>query len=60
MQAQPDGDYNKFIMVYQDHFTKFKILRPLTHKRAEEVAFVLIDNFITFGVPAILQREFAN
>ncbi|XP_060842993.1 KRAB-A domain-containing protein 2-like [Rhopalosiphum padi] len=63
MQAQPDGDY-KFIMVYQDHLTKFVILRPLTHKRAEEVAYVLIDIFTTFGAPAILQsdngREFAN
>ncbi|XP_028044424.1 SCAN domain-containing protein 3-like [Rhopalosiphum maidis] len=63
MQAQPDDDY-KFIMVYQDHLTKFVILRPLTHKRAEEVAYVLIDIFTTFGAPAILQsdngREFAN
>ncbi|XP_060862057.1 SCAN domain-containing protein 3-like [Metopolophium dirhodum] len=63
MQAQPDGDY-KFIMVYQDHLTKFVILRPLTHKRAEEVAYVLIDIFTTFGAPAISQsdngREFAN
>jgi len=56
MQAQPDGDY-KFIMVYQDHLTKFVILRPLTRKRAEEVAYVLIDIFTTFGAPAILQSD---
>ncbi|CAI6353312.1 unnamed protein product [Macrosiphum euphorbiae] len=44
-------------MVYQDHPTKFVILRPLTHKRAEEVAYVLIDIFTTFGAPAILQSD---
>ncbi|CAI6360566.1 unnamed protein product [Macrosiphum euphorbiae] len=63
MQAQPDGNY-KFILVYQDHLTKFVLLRPLTHKRAEEVAYVLLDIFTTFGAPAILQsdngREFVN
>ncbi|CAI6372620.1 unnamed protein product [Macrosiphum euphorbiae] len=63
MQAQPDGNY-KFILVYQDHLTKFVSLRPLTHKRAEEVAYVLLDIFTTFGAPAILQsdngREFVN
>lgn len=63
MQTQPDGDY-KFILVYQDQLTKFVNLRPLTHKRAEEVARVLLDIFTTFGAPAILQsddgREFAN
>lgn len=48
MQAQPDGNY-KFILVYQDHLTKFVLLRPLTHKRAEEVAYVLLDIFTTFG-----------
>ncbi|XP_060873949.1 KRAB-A domain-containing protein 2-like [Metopolophium dirhodum] len=58
MQAQPDGDY-KFIMVYQDHLTKFfyVILRPLTYKRAEKVAYVLIYIFTTFGAPEILQSD---
>lgn len=63
MQAQPDGNY-KFILLYQDHLTKFVNLRLLHHKRAEEVAYVLLDIFTTFGAPAILQsdngREFAN
>jgi len=27
MQAQPDGNYT-FILVYQDHLTKFVLLRP--------------------------------
>lgn len=64
MQAQPDGNY-KFILVYQDHLTKFVNLRPLSNKRAEEVAYVLLDTYIyIFGAPAILQsdngREFSN
>ncbi|XP_029342294.1 KRAB-A domain-containing protein 2-like [Acyrthosiphon pisum] len=63
MQAQSDGEY-KFILVYQDHLTKYVLLRPLKHKRAENVAYVFLDIFTTFGAPSILQsdngREFAN
>lgn len=62
-QSQPDGN-NKFIMVYQDHLTKFVVLRPLKTKRAEEVAHTLLDIFTLLGAPAILQsdngREFSN
>lgn len=36
LQSQADNQY-KFIMVYQDHLTKFVLLRPLTSQRAEEV-----------------------
>lgn len=63
MQSQADDSY-KFVLVYQDHLTKFVQLRPLKSKRAEEVAYVLLDIFTTFGAPSILQshngREFAN
>lgn len=63
MQSQADEQY-KFILVYQDHLTKFVQLRPLKSKRAEEVAYVLLDIFTIFGAPSILQsnngREFAN
>lgn len=63
MQVQLDGDY-KFIMVYQDHLAKFVILRLLTHKEAEEIAYVLIYIFTAFGELAILQsdngKEFAK
>ncbi|XP_050529731.1 KRAB-A domain-containing protein 2-like [Daktulosphaira vitifoliae] len=63
MQSQGDGEF-RFIMVYQDHLTKFVQLRPLKTKRAEEVAKHLIDIFCIFGAPMILQsdngREFAN
>nr|XP_022900156.1 SCAN domain-containing protein 3-like [Onthophagus taurus] len=51
-------------MVYQDHLTKFVILRALKTKRAEEVAYNLLDIFTLIGAPAILQsdngREFSN
>jgi len=63
MQSQGDGEF-RFIMVYQDHLTKFVQLRPLKTKRAEEVAKHLIDIFCIFGAPMILQsdngREFVN
>jgi len=63
LQINPDGNY-KFILVYQDHFTKFVILRALKTKRAAEVAYHLLDIFTTFGAPNILHsdngREFCN
>ncbi|KAL1516546.1 hypothetical protein ABEB36_000452 [Hypothenemus hampei] len=62
-QSQTDGNY-KFVLVYQDYLTKFIILRPLQTKRAEEIAYHLMDIFAIFGAPAILQsdngREFCN
>lgn len=63
MQSQADRQF-KFIMVYQDHLTKFVLLRALTSKRAEEIAYKLNEIFLTFGAPCILHsdngREFAN
>ncbi|CAF3237895.1 unnamed protein product, partial [Rotaria sp. Silwood2] len=56
MQSCPDGHF-KFILNYQDHFTKFCILRPLKTKTAVEVAFHLLDIFTTFGAPIILQSD---
>ncbi|XP_043242672.1 uncharacterized protein LOC122392160 isoform X1 [Amphibalanus amphitrite] len=54
----------RYILTYQDHLTKFVVLRPLKSKRAEEVVFHLIDIFCLFGAPNILQsdngREFRN
>ncbi|XP_056641547.1 KRAB-A domain-containing protein 2-like [Diorhabda sublineata] len=51
-------------MVYKDHLTKFVILRALKTKRAEEIAYNLLDIFTLIGAPAILQsdnrREFAT
>lgn len=63
MQSNPDGAF-KFIMVYQDHLTKFSILRPLRTKTAVEVAKEVLDIFCIFGAPSIMQsdngREFVN
>jgi len=63
MQSEPDG-YYRFIMNYQDHLTKFTILRPLKSKTDEEVAYQLMGIFCMFGAPFILQsdngHEFAN
>jgi len=57
------GEY-KFILVSQDHLTKYVLLRPLIRKCAEEVVYVLLDIFTTFGVLSMLHsdngREFAN
>ncbi|XP_064096387.1 KRAB-A domain-containing protein 2-like [Macrobrachium nipponense] len=47
----------KWIMVYQDHLTKFCVLRPLTSKRAAEVAYQLLDIFLLLGAPEILQSD---
>ncbi|KAK4328712.1 hypothetical protein Pmani_000907 [Petrolisthes manimaculis] len=57
MQNMPSGSNKKWIMVYQDHLTKFCILRALTSKRAAEVAFHLLDIFLLFGAPVILQSD---
>ncbi|GBL92082.1 KRAB-A domain-containing protein 2 [Araneus ventricosus] len=56
MQSQADGDF-KFIMVYQDHLTKFIQLRALKTNQAEEVACHLLDVFTIFGAPCILQSD---
>ncbi|XP_071052347.1 KRAB-A domain-containing protein 2-like [Onthophagus taurus] len=62
-QSHPDGNY-KFIMVYQDHMTKFVVLKPLETKRADEVALHILEIFLLFDDPTILQsdngREFCN
>src|ERR1043165_3209561 len=44
-------------MVYQDHLTKFCILRPLYTKRASEVAYQLMYIFLLVGAPQILQSD---
>ena len=63
MQSQPDGDL-KWILVYQDHLTKCVQLRPVTSKRAPEIAYQLLYIFSIFGAPSFIQsdngREFVN
>jgi len=53
-QNQTDNTY-KFVLIYQDLYTKYCILRPLTSICAKEVAYVLIDIFSTLQVPGILK-----
>ena len=49
---------------YQDHLTKFVILRPLKAKTAVAIVHKVLDIFLSFGAPSILQsdngREFVN
>jgi hypothetical protein len=63
LQSKPDGEF-KFIFVYQDHLTKYVVLRPLKAKSAAAVAEVLRQVICDFGPPSLLQtdngREFAN
>jgi hypothetical protein len=56
MQSMSSCSY-KWIMVYQDHLTKFCVLRPIASKRAAEVAFQLLDIFLLLGSPHILQSD---
>ena len=62
-QSLKDREY-AWLLVYQDHGTKFCMLIPLTSKRKDAVAMALIRIFTMLGAPAILQtdngREFAK
>lgn len=65
LQSNPDPDRNmKFILVFQDHLTKFVLLRSLHDKKADELAFHLYDIFTTFRAPNIFyfdsDRVFCN
>jgi hypothetical protein len=44
-------------MHYQDHLTQFSVLKALTSKSAAEVGYLLLDIFILFGAPHILQSD---
>ena len=62
-ESEKDGPFS-YVMSYQDHLTKFVSLRALKSKRAEEVAYNLLDIFCAFGAPVVLQsdngREFTS
>lgn len=51
-----DGDY-KYICYIRDHFTRFSWARPLTSKRAVEVAAFLFDLFFFIGSPPIVLQS---
>ncbi|XP_034245483.1 KRAB-A domain-containing protein 2-like [Thrips palmi] len=50
-------DSYKWILVVQDHLTKYVHLRPLKSKKAVEVAHHVVEIFLDFGAPAILQSD---
>lgn len=54
MQSLSYNGY-RWIMVYQDHLTKLCVLRAIKGKRPVEVASQLLDIFLLFGAPGILQ-----
>ena len=56
MQSMKDGSF-KWILHYQEHLSKFHILRPLTSKTATEVARELLLIFLDFGAPRVLQSD---
>ena len=47
----------KYILHYQDNFSKFSVLRPLQKKTVNEVTVHLIEIFSTIGAPKILQSD---
>ena len=49
-----------YILNYQDHLTKFVVLRPLRQKTAQEVAYHLLDIFCLMGAPNIIQVSNVN
>ena len=63
VQARPDGQF-KWILVFQDHFTKRVSLRAIRQKSGLDVANALIDIFAETGAPRLLHsdngREFKN
>ena len=63
LQLSPDDGY-KFILNYQDCFSKFVVLIPLRSKTADEVAQCLVHIFCQHGPPLILHTnndtEFSN
>ena len=56
LSANPSEGY-KYILNYQDHLTKFVVLKPLESKNASVVAENVLDIFTTFGAPSILQCD---
>jgi hypothetical protein len=56
MQSLSYNDY-RYIMVYQDNMTKFVVLWSLKSKRATDVAMQILDIFLLFGAPHILQSD---
>ena len=55
-QTCADGSY-RYILHYVEYLTKYHILRPLKSKTAIEVARELLNIFLDFGAPHVLQSD---
>ena len=54
MQVTSQGSH-KWIMVHQDHLTKFSVRKASTFKCASKVTYQLVNIFLLVGAPHILQ-----
>lgn len=64
LSTHPSNNF-KYILIVQDHFTKFCRIIPLMSKRASEIVYNLFTHvFTVVGAPMILQsdngKEFVN
>ena len=57
LSMHPTEEGYKYILNYQDHLTKFLMLRPLKSKRSHEVNECLLNIFTIIGAPKILQCD---
>ena len=55
-QTSSDGSY-QYLLHYVECLTKYHIVRPLKSKRAKDVADELLNIFLDFGAPVILQSD---
>nr|BDT63163.1 MAG: integrase-like protein [Hemigrapsus takanoi nimavirus] len=60
MRSSKTRDNYCFILHYQDHFTKFSVLKALHSKQTSEVSHHLYDIFTLIGAPKILQSDNGN
>ncbi|XP_041378891.1 KRAB-A domain-containing protein 2-like [Gigantopelta aegis] len=56
-EASTTKSHHQYYILKYVTSQSFVILRPLSSKRAAEVAFQLLDIFLLFGAPAILQSD---
>ena len=49
---------SKWIMIYEDHLTKFCVLQSLTLPKATEVDLLQAGIFLLMGAPVILQSDY--
>lgn len=54
--AEPNEEF-KFLMVYRDFVSKFIHLKPLRVTNVEDTVHALLDIFLVFGAPNILQSK---